>query len=188
MDKSFVLGAFAGGVVGLAIGGILLGKAKAPSIPTEYQQILNRYRVEFHVWEGAPEGFVKTVPRIDPNLADVKVLAYEPYSKTVDAEGNVVFEQFDIFTLGIEDLNVKDGMGRFHAGDDWKDFIVSIRRVKDYTTSPPSEAIWVSFQPSYSHAIVYDNITGEKVYETYTDPTDVTLVHAIPKALYVQSF
>jgi hypothetical protein len=156
----------AGVVVGGAVTFLL---TRPPSIPADMQQILDGFSVEVRVYEGTANQRIYTVPQINPKYSQVRILNYTSRAK----EPTAGLEERDIFTLGIEDLGIwTDGTEHPEERDDWKEFIVSIRRV--ITTNE----IWVSFQASFSHAIVRD-AAGNIVYDTLTS-TDRLKVLVFP--------
>lgn len=134
-------------------------------MPSDLQNILNNYRIESTVYAGTPDERTVLVPEINPRHPNVTVLNYVPYAKEYDVEGNLTGEYRDVFVLGIEDLGIKDSVEfRPDQKDDWKDWIVSIRRV------PTFNEVWVTFQVSYSNFKVYDNTKGELIYDSEVGP------------------
>jgi len=156
MAEKVVAGLAAGVVVGGAVTFLL---TRPPGIPADMQQILDSFSVEVRVYEGTVYERIYTIPHINPKNPQVRIFNYTP--KDVGVTG---IEQRDIFTLGIEDLGIfSDGTEHPEERDDWKEFIVSIRRC--ITTNE----IHVTFQTSYSHAIIRD-ASGNIVYDTLTSP------------------
>jgi len=175
MAEKMAVGAAVGVVVGGAVTFLL---TRPPGIPADMQQILDQFSVEVRVWEGTANERIYTIPQINPKNSQVRILNYVP--KSVDQGG----EARDCFVLGIEDLGVfSDGTEKPEERDDWKDFIVSIRRWITTTTNE----IHVTFQASYSHAIIRD-AAGNIVYDTLTSPRLIALIFPVVTARAPRGF
>ena len=163
------------GAVGVVVGGALTYLlTRPPGIPADLQQILDQFSVEVFVYEGTTNERHYRIPQINPKYDSVKILNYTP--KCVDLIGPTSgYEYRDIFTLGIEDLGIlPDETEHPEERDDWKDFIVSIRR------SITTNEILVTFQTSYGHAIIRD-ASDNIVYDTLTSPERLTvLMFSVP--------
>lgn len=168
MAEKMAVGVFVGGAVTFLL-------TRPPGIPADLQQILDQFSVEVRVYEGTANERIYIIPQINPKSSHVKIFHYTP--KEVDLLGN---EYRDVFTIGIEDLGIfSDGTEHPEEMDDWKDFIVSIRR--GITTNE----IHVTFQISYSHAIIRD-ATGNIVYDTLTSPERLKVL-TFPVAVLARS-
>ena len=171
MAEKMAVGAAVGVVVGGALTFLL---TRPPSIPADLQQILDQFSVEVLVWEGTPNERHYTIPQINPKYGQVRIFNYVPKSIGQGDALHESYESRDCFVLGIEDLGIfSDGTEHPEERDDWKDFIVSIRR------SITTNEIWVTFQASYSHAIIRD-AAGNIVYDTLTSPRLIALVFPVP--------
>lgn len=146
--------------------------------PPVFKDILNRCRVVFTVYPGTSMETIKEIPNIDPFTDDVRILNYTATYQEVDADGNLMSEQKEIYVLGLEDLGITLADGRTCGRDDWKELIVSIRYFTDYTTDPPTEEIWLTFQVSYSRLVVYLD-ENEVFRSTKTSADSVTATPAI---------
>jgi len=171
MSEQIVVGA-----VGVVVGGALTYLlTRPPGIPADLQQILDQFSVEVHIYEGTINERHYTIPQINPKYGQVKILNYLPKTAYDLVDSVPSGEYRDTFVLGIEDLGIfPDGTEHPEERDDWKDFIVSIRR--KITTNE----ILVTFQTSYSHAIIRD-ASGNIVYDTLTSPERL-IVLAFPVA------
>lgn len=137
---------------------LLAQKGLWRSMPRMYKDILSRCRVIFTVWSGTPRETVKEISGIDMSDPSVRLFNYRGHWTETDAKGNIVRENFDTYVLGIEDLGITTPDGHFHGMDDWKDFIVSIRRVE------PDHKIYLTFQVTYTHVAVY--LDKEEVFRS----------------------
>lgn len=133
------------------------------TMPPSYKDILSRLRVEFTVWKGNPDK--ETVKEVRLDIADpsVRLFTYQGYSAERDAEGNIVTEVFDIYVFGVEDLGITTPDGHRYGMDDWKDLIVSIRRIHNVLTEPAHE-ITITFQVTYTSVVVY--LDDEEVFRS----------------------
>jgi hypothetical protein len=164
-DIAFAVGGLAvGGIAGYFLREVLIPKG----LPDDLQSILNGFSVEVILWEGTPQERHVYIPEVNPAHPEVRVLNYVASSSWINEATGETGDYRDTYVLGVEDYGLES-----KYWDDWKDFIVSIRRV--YHAGVYDED-WVTFQISYSHVIVRDK-AGKVVYDTKTiGPTTPLLV------------
>jgi len=138
-------------------------------MPPEFLNELARIKLEIVVFEGTPYERTKVIENLADALTgpDVKALSYV---KTCDQTSIGRRLQTDIFSFGIEDLDIADG-----TADDWRDVIVSIRYWYNAEGTAP-ESILISIDGSYTHVKVYAD--GALVYEsTWNDAVGAWHTH-----------